>query len=335
MNCHACKKELSDEGDDAACGLCKQSYHFQCTTVSESSWKKMSMQKKQEWICHVCRKARDAKLAATQVLRSQQPGAGKLTPTTEKQTKPTEEAIVETDPIVLSLQKVWMADFGKFQKNIQDSLKEYVETLNYVSGQVEDIAKDVKIIQKKMIEVEQRQDKQDQENKEMKTLVRKLEVELMEMKQEGLNNKLEISGLPNGQMDVTDVAKRFVEKTGLDPNAIGSFTVDKPHKNEDRRASIVVGFRTIEVRNQVFGKIRAEKLRFKTKDVLNGSSDESPLYVNEYLSPYYRKLFYEAKKIKNEKDYAYLWVRDGKILLKKTQDSNVMRLMCMGDLAKI
>ncbi|KAI5751508.1 hypothetical protein M8J77_008125 [Diaphorina citri] len=323
MNCNHCKNELPEEGDEARCSMCKHGYHFECTTISESSWKTLTKAKKLDWKCHVCRNS--LKLP--------------LTTRSGATSSPSQET--QRDPTMIAMQKLWKADFAKFTATLGEKLDEYEKSLEFTAGKMDDIAKDIKVIQQKMIETEQKQNKIEAENKELKTRVRNLEVELKEMGQAALNNKLEISGLPNSaNLNVTDVAKKFVEKTGLDPIAVGNYTVEKPFKtqNQDRpnvKASIVVGFKSVETRNQVFGKIRADKIRFKTKDIVPGTSDESSVFVNEYLSPYYRKLFYEAKKIKTEKNYAYLWVRDGKILLKKTQESNVMRLTCMDDLAKI
>ncbi|KAI5713087.1 hypothetical protein M8J75_013652 [Diaphorina citri] len=159
---------------------------------------------------------------------------------------------------MIAMQNLWKADFAKFTATLGGKLDEYEKSLEFTAGKMDDIAKDIKVIQQKMIETEQKQNKIEAENKELKTRVRNLEVELKEMAQAALNNKLEISGLPNSaNLNVTDVAKKFVEKTGLDPIAVGNYTVEKPFKtqNQDRpnvKASIVVGFKSVETRNQVF-----------------------------------------------------------------------------------
>ncbi|KAI5709945.1 hypothetical protein M8J75_004364 [Diaphorina citri] len=240
MNCNHCKNELPEEGDEARCSMCKHGYHFECTTISESSWKTLTKAKKLDWKCHVCRNS--LKLP--------------LTTRSGATSSPSQET--QRDPTMIAMQNLWKADFAKFTATLGGKLDEYEKSLEFTAGKMDDIAKDIKVIQQKMIETEQKQNKIEAENKELKTRVRNLEVELKEMGQVALNNKLEISGLPNSaNLNVTDVAKKFVEKTGLDPIAVGNYTVEKPLKtqNQDRpnvKASIVVGFKSVETRNQVF-----------------------------------------------------------------------------------
>ncbi|KAL1447170.1 hypothetical protein WDU94_015563 [Cyamophila willieti] len=101
-------------------------------------------------------------------------------------------------------------------------------------------------------------------------------------------------------------------------------------EGENGRTTIVVEFKTQEVRNAVLTKIKEKRLYAQLGEVFpdNGSN----VYINEALCPYYKKLLYEASKIKKDKKYAYLWVKDGKILLKKAENGKTMRLDCIDDL---
>lgn len=98
--------------------------------------------------------------------------------------------------------------------------------------------------------------------------------------------------------------------------------------------SLVVAFQAKSKRDLVLETLKKEKVTLNTRNI---SAQNPPLqvFVNEYLTPYMKRLFYEAKKIKGDKNYKYLWVKNGQILLKKTTECRPMRLISLDDLAKI
>lgn len=60
-----------------------------------------------------------------------------------------------------------------------------------------------------------------------------------------------------------------------------------------------------------------------------------PVYVNESLSPAKRKLLTAAKNVKTEKNFSYLWVRNGKIFLRKNQGDPVIVVNTLDQLDKL
>ena len=59
------------------------------------------------------------------------------------------------------------------------------------------------------------------------------------------------------------------------------------------------------------------------------------LYLNEHLPPYLKMLRGKANKIRKEKGYAYLWMKNGNLLVRKDEESNVIAIKNMSDLEKI
>ena len=48
------------------------------------------------------------------------------------------------------------------------------------------------------------------------------------------------------------------------------------------------------------------------------------IFINDHLTAYGKKLFGTAKKIKKDKHYKFLWTRNGKIFIKKNEDSSTI-----------
>jgi regulator of replication initiation timing len=63
-------------------------------------------------------------------------------------------------------------------------------------------------------------------------------------------------------------------------------------------------------------------------------SDE-PVYINEALCPGRKKLFNAAREAKKTKKYAYLWVRNGKILMRKAEKEPVIVLTSFDQLNEL
>lgn len=245
-----------------------------------------------------------------------------------------DEALVNTLKSFLVKELAGLED--RMMKQMKVKFDEFQASLEFNSGQVEDIAKSIKNVEQKIILIENKQVKLDIENKELKTRLKNMEGELQGMLQVGLNNKLEISGLPPAAANnIKAVAEEFIQKVGIEVNEIGQYQVEKPFRPESAKVTVVMTFKSAEIRNKVLGKIKQEKNYLKVKDVMRNTNDESFVFVNELLTPYYRKLFYQANLIKKEKKYSFLWVKDGKILLKKTVGAKTFRLTNMEDLGKM
>ena len=72
--------------------------------------------------------------------------------------------------------------------------------------------------------------------------------------------------------------------------------------------------------------VEAPALGFKT-DV-----DQSRLRLYDNLTPQTQKLYFEAKKYKEANNFAYCWVKNGIVQLRKTPSSTIIRVRIMEDL---
>ncbi|KAL1448412.1 hypothetical protein WDU94_012393 [Cyamophila willieti] len=158
-------------------------------------------------------------------------------------------------------------------------------------------------------------------------------VEGREQRENG--DKIEITGFKEKAVDENVFMKKLLEKVGC----VGESGVEYKTKkitrtagNDERGGSqtLVVQFKTVADRDLVLDKIKKGKLYAKMGDVVGDNT--ATIYFNEYLTPYYKKLYYEARKLKKEKKYAFLWIKSGKILLKKNENSRIETLASMMDL---
>jgi hypothetical protein len=77
---------------------------------------------------------------------------------------------------------------------------------------------------------------------------------------------------------------------------------------------------------------RRVKRNLNTHDLGMTSKPAEVVYVNESLSPARRRLLNAARQVKKDKNYTYLWIRGGKILLRKSSGDSVKVLSSLSDL---
>lgn len=212
---------------------------------------------------------------------------------------------------------------------------EFIKTMNYYGDKVEDAGRAVKSMEQKLITMEKRLDKSEAENRELKTRLRNMEIQMNELAQKEFNTQIEIIGVKDKNINAEVAVGKILEKAGFasGEKQIKVKKITKPGESGHEKTTISVMFRTQEDRNEVLTKIKKERVYTKLGNTVN--SDMSPISINEALCPYYKKIFFEVNKIKKDKKYAFLWTRDGKILLKKTTDANIMRISCMEDIGKL
>lgn len=287
----------------------------------------MSNPKKNSWKCLLCRSSTPP--SSTPPLGTRSRSASNTSAMSETSDGASWRNVVE---------QVISSKLDEYMKKMDKKFSDFEKSLEFSMEQMEElrVASTVKDVQKKLVLIEKRQEKEENESKEWKSKIRGLETLVQELNQKSENCKLELSGFPtNLNVEVNNIARELLSK--VDGSHIGQVTaerVSKVYGQQTNRTSIVMKFESVEKRNVILNKIKQEKIHLKAGDLLK-TGDPTPVYVNEFLTSYYRRLFYEAKKLKMDKKYAYLWVEDGKILLKKTQDSRVVRLTSMEDLGKI
>ncbi|XP_054257563.1 uncharacterized protein LOC128982639 [Macrosteles quadrilineatus] len=175
-----------------------------------------------------------------------------------------------------------------------------------------------------------------QENVNLSKKVRELEVKLDDSEQYIRSNNVEIHGVPEkSNEDVYETVKTVANALGL---SIEREAIDVCHRlgkrtGYDGPPTIIARFVRREDKLNLLQKRRVKR-NFNTND-LGLSQPAVPIYINENLCPGRRKVYTAARQAKKDKNYTYLWIRNGKILMRKDQSSSVCVITSMDDVAKL
>ncbi|XP_075232211.1 uncharacterized protein LOC142330652 [Lycorma delicatula] len=150
------------------------------------------------------------------------------------------------------------------------------------------------------------------------------------------SNSLEIHGVPEDKTkDVYEVVKNVGSALNMN---ISREDIDVCHRlgrrsNSNTPAGISVKFVRREKKQEMLGKRRVK--RDLTNQHLEIHQNMAPIYINESLGPVKRKLFAAARMLKKDKQYTYLWIRNGKIFIRKNQGDSALPINSMDDIEKL
>lgn len=169
------------------------------------------------------------------------------------------------------------------------------------------------------------------ETKELRDVNRDLTKRLQQVEQQSRVNNLELQCVPehgNENLFITvqqlgNTIKCPVTETDIQYCS----RIAKINAGSPRPRSILVKFSSRRLRDTFLaGVIKFNKNN--PRDKLNtshlgiGGNRRSPVFVTEHLTPETKALHAAARQKARELNYRFVWVRDGKVFLRKTENSN-------------
>ncbi|XP_022201355.2 uncharacterized protein LOC111058164 [Nilaparvata lugens] len=238
---------------------------------------------------------------------------------------------------VIKLIEELREDFKRVETSLGASIEfchnEVAEARKTVEEQKGEISKLVKTV-----------DELRSENNGLQRKIADLELRVEDYEQYSRHNTVEIHGVPMQKGEnVVAIVKDVGRSLGY---PIEDTMIDACHRlrsrvGSDKHPGIIVKMvRRLDseellqkrrVKQELLQKRRVKR-NFNTHDMGLTSGPAVPIYINESLSPARRSLYNAARQVKKDKNFEYLWVRSGKIFLRKKQGSNLITVRKIEDL---
>lgn len=303
--CAGCDDQLPSDGDFVTCRAgCMKQYHIQCTTLSAQSYARMPEKKRAAWFCTNCREDKKRKVVRGSLDRRE------ANRNTEDQEKP------EDVNTLLKQLNINM-------KKITEEMEEIKTSLQFHTEQYDVILEELKGLR----EIKSRQ-------KIVEDRVNILEDRVNELEQYSRCRNLEIKGVEeNVNENLKQIVVKIAKKVGV--SEIKESDIDIIHRvgNMAKRTpkDIIVQFKDREHRNKLLGK---KKEKIISKEVTEGRNDNI-VYVNEHLTTFNKNLLWQVKTKCKEHNYKFVWIKEGKIFVRKKENGNALRIKSESDLVKI
>lgn len=175
-----------------------------------------------------------------------------------------------------------------------------------------------------------------QENVTLRAKVKSLEQQVEGAEQYSRINCWKINGVPEtNNENVVEIVKSVGDALGvkLSPEDIDACHRLGP-KQDGRRRGIIVKFVRRHVKEEVLRKIKIKR-NLNTNDIGMSSGPAEVVYMNESLSQFRRKVLNAARQLRNEQGFTFVWVKNGKIFLRKDEGSRAIMLTTMEQVTEL
>ncbi|CAN7976037.1 unnamed protein product [Ixodes persulcatus] len=318
-DCLVCFKGVSPDAAFLKCAECSNLYHIgKCSGVAKKAHKDMSVGALSAWICNTCK-----------VNRQRLSGE-----TSEDVSSASKEAIGGSgvqglDALTAQITEVnaklmtVLNRMEKIEKALDEKVNGMETALAALNAQYEEIFKNsqnqgklIEELAKKTTHLEALIVERDAQILSLKTAVDNAE-------QYSRRKNIEIHGVKEYENEnLVTVVTDLATKLQLPPPTSQSIeTAHRLRAREGRTAPILVRFTERSTRDMWIKK----RVSLKSEGI----------YVNENLTRTLKNLFWNTKKTAREKNYKFVWVRNGKIFVKEKDGSPVIRIENENDLKKI
>ncbi|KAG8251035.1 hypothetical protein J6590_108489 [Homalodisca vitripennis] len=303
MACGKCKQLISNRKEVIKCEKCAKEFHVACCRVrTVAKLEGMTEKQIEEWRCEDCK------------------------PEVPAVTRPGLE-----DTAAMSILKSIQQEMLKNSKENKESFVALEITLKNISTTLDGVQTKLTTLEKENADLKVKCKELYNKNALLDKKVGSMQNEINEIQQYSRNRNIEVRGIPYSRNeDIYNVVRMVAQALGVNhanEDISIAHRLSRPTKNV-LAPGIVIQF--VSRYTRAVWLSAAKRKKIETTD-LSPTLKQAPVYVNEHLTAHNRQLLGHAKTLVKEKKLAYAWVSDGKILVRKTADSQAVRVQdCEG-----
>lgn len=323
--CPKCTNNITKTQHSICCGHCKEYYHKNCSKLSALEFATYANNEMDEpWVCSQCCNSSGSE-------DSSDFEAEKMERIVNKRQSqcfgPSTANLGNRDPVsrrsAMRHSSSDKMDIEGVVKIFNERFEKFEESLNFKWQLIEETNQIIKDIQKENKQLKR-------ENEAIRGRVKELEakVELLVYKQEKeqLQTKKKniiISGPLATKENVSGIVKKVFQAVHVSLQESEYKSTILPSAREEK--PILVQFSSEETRNKIM-EARKKVQNLDTELCGFTGMQKRNIYISEDLDKKVRQLLMEAKKLKRDSGYAYVWVKNGQIYARKTESSNAIRI---------
>lgn len=327
MNCDCCSENIAEGSAVVECSSCLKPYHHSCLTQLGCD---PQLAELHNWVCPSCKpKKRNADSTPVRNSQASDPNV------TLRKKEPSVTILNDVAPVTSGeVSRIMKNQIDELMRHLNQTLANYVNTqMKAITDKLEGVNSSIEFMNVKFEEMKiefslntKLVNELKKENEQLKTTVKDLGMRLTQMEQQARSTNVEIQCLPehNNENLVSTVLNISKVISGdINESNIHHVTrIAKQSPANNRPKSIVVQFSSPRVRDNFlaasinFNKNKPSEEKLNTA-LLGIAGKKENVYIVEHLSPA-NKALHAATRIKAKTlGYKYVWVRGGKIFVRK------------------
>ncbi|XP_054721283.1 uncharacterized protein LOC129231060 [Uloborus diversus] len=147
-------------------------------------------------------------------------------------------------------------------------------------------------------------------------------------------NNIEINNYPEEKGEnLNDIIGKMATELHLEEKGEIINMHRVPTQSKNRIKPIIVRFKDILTRNTWLRATKDNKNL--TTTMINNKFEEQKIFINEHVTRKVKELHFIARKFKSENDYKFVWMKGGKVFLRKSENDRVTQVRRKEDLDKL
>lgn len=304
--CGSCKTNINKRNAPGlqCAGSCQKFFHASCAGLTKEVISSIASQN-MDWFCSTCKKKN--KRTSLVILDAPSPNIefdrqGPFSSTSNNEN---------------GTMNGFMAEIRNAIKDFKCQQSEMLTSISFFSESFDNIMAKLSNFESKIVIL----DKLQNENFQLKKQLREQSFRITTLEQSYFNTQVDIRGVPDS-IDIAplDIVKTIASKIEFkfnenDINFCHRATWAAKNKPKD----IFLSFKSNDVKD-TFLSLKKKNNGVAT-DIFGASTHCTPIYINESLCSENKKLLYNAKQFAKNAQYKFVWVRDGKIHIRKDERS--------------
>lgn len=320
VKCHNCNKLLNKKSPILECSRCQKVVHATtlCSGLSGKQLAALKAAENLDWTCNDCN-MNSTRRSSFRTLHDYE-----------------EEENDDNDAAGLSLDmKKLFQDLRKEVSSIvTQEMRSVTTSVQYCSEKVDEFSESMEAITSKLKDMEKKLTHLDNENRGCLLKIEALEQRNVELEQQLLVDHVEISGIPDSNdLDLPKLVESVVLK--LDASKEDILSVKRLPARRTGPAPVLVRVRQESTRQHLIASARVKTITsLDLMPNLIGPPAAEKIYVREALSTYLKNLLWQAK-LDLKGVFKFIWVREGKVLVRKSENEKVYKLRSKRDIQMI
>ncbi|XP_028163200.1 uncharacterized protein LOC114354826 [Ostrinia furnacalis] len=308
MKCAMCNSAFND---GAQCGSCKRHLDFACANISETAYRKLRSDRRAAWRCPACKSSSPhSSIPAS-------PESASL-------------EVILNEIRGIKLQLTSLSTLLEDVRAIKSEIADLKTASEFSSAKIDEHAARLATVESSLPAVARIQE-----------TISATQEALCQVKNESSSkgqwarlNNVEIKGVPMRKGEnLFSVVGAIAKRVGYEfPKTQINYVSRIPiHNSKDK--SIIICFINRYVKEEFVAAARAMKTITANEIGFSGNSDR--IFVNDHLTSEYKKLLTKTKSALKAKDYRYIWIKYGKIHVRKNDTSHVVVIHTESDLNRL
>lgn len=310
-NCGICGEECVEDKCSIKCsGPCGRLFHVKC--VKSDGIKTRTGNK--DWKCDNCLAKRDIASVSSK-------SSGSTTALSKE--------------FILSTMEEFKKEIFAELKNYASQVVGFHESIDFLSSKVDTSNKLMDDLRREYAEIRKENEKLRLENQSLNSAVNDLKGRVRMLEQYSRRTNIEINGVPiTPKEDVLSLVKDIGATIGevvQDTQVMAAHRV--PTYRKDRTPPLVVQFQSRQQRDSWITSYKKKKTLLANE--VNKVFPSHRMYINEHLTPENKLFLSQLKEKCKELSFKYVWVKEGKFFVRKTDGEKAFRINQLDDIPKL